>query len=90
MVILTPIENEFLQVFVKAAHKDLRGSLNQILPQSWIGRTGQEEEALLRWPPLSPNLTPYDFFFWEFVKDTVFVPPLPANFRDLRNRITVL
>jgi hypothetical protein len=22
------------------------------------------------------------------VKDTVFVPPLPANLRDLRNRIT--
>jgi hypothetical protein len=29
-----------------------------------------------------------DFFFWGFVKDTVFVPPLPANLRDLHNRIT--
>jgi hypothetical protein len=26
--------------------------------------------------------------FWGFVKDTVFVPPLPANLQDLRNRIT--
>jgi len=29
-----------------------------------------------------------DFFFWRFVKDTVFVPPLPANLQDLRNSIT--
>jgi hypothetical protein len=27
-------------------------------------------------------------FFWGFVKDTVFAPPLPANLQDLRNRIT--
>jgi hypothetical protein len=26
--------------------------------------------------------------FWGFVKDTVVVPPLPANLQDLRNRIT--
>jgi len=40
------------------------------------------------WPPWSPDLTPCDFFLWGFVKDTVFVPPLPANLQDLRNRIT--
>jgi hypothetical protein len=28
------------------------------------------------------------FFFWRFVKDIVFVPPLPANLQDLHNRIT--
>jgi hypothetical protein len=27
------------------------------------------------------------FFFWGFVKDIVFVPPLSANLQDLRNRI---
>ena len=53
-----------------------------------IGRTGQEDDALMRWPPRSPDLTPYDFFLWGFVKDTVFVPLLPANLQDLRNRIT--
>jgi hypothetical protein len=26
--------------------------------------------------------------FWGFVKDTVFVPPLPAKLQDQRNRIT--
>ncbi|PNF26462.1 hypothetical protein B7P43_G15373, partial [Cryptotermes secundus] len=35
------------------------------------GRTGQEDDALMLWPPV-----------------TVFVPPLPANLRDLRNLIT--
>ena len=53
-----------------------------------IGRTGQEDDALMRWPPRSPDLTPCDFSLWGFVKDTVFVPLLPANLQDLRNRIT--
>jgi len=53
----------------------------------YIGSTVQEDEALMRWPPRSPDLTPYDFFLWGFVKDTVFVPALPANLQDLRNRI---
>ena len=28
-----------------------------------IGRTGQDD-ALMRWPPWSLDLTPYDFFIW--------------------------
>jgi len=51
-------------------------------------RTGQEDDALMRWLPRSPDLTPCDFFLWRFVKETVSVPPLPANLQDLRNRIT--
>ena len=62
-----------------ARYKDVRRYLNRNLPQRWIGRTGKEDDALMRWPPRSPDLTPCEFFFWGFVKDTVFVPPLPAN-----------
>jgi hypothetical protein len=51
-------------------HKDVRVYLDQILPQRWTERTGQEDDALMRWPPRSPDLTPCDFFFWGFVKDT--------------------
>jgi hypothetical protein len=40
------------------------------------------------WPPRSPDLTQCDFFWGEFVKDTVFVPSLPADLQDLRSRIT--
>jgi hypothetical protein len=33
------------------------------------------------------DLTPPDFFLWEFAKDRVFVPRLPTNVDDLRTRI---
>jgi len=69
----------FQQVGSPAHYKDVRGYLNRNLPQSWTGRTGKEDDALMRWPPWSLDLTPRDFFFWGFVKDTVFVPPLPTN-----------
>jgi len=42
----------------------------------------------MRLPPWSPDLTPCGFFLRGFAKDAVFVPPLPANLQDLRNRIT--
>jgi hypothetical protein len=69
-------------------HKDVRGYLIRNLPQSWIGRKGNENHAFMRWPLRSPDLSPCEFFFWGFVEDTVFVSPLPANLQDLRNRIT--
>jgi len=61
-----------------AHYKDVRGYLNRNLPQRWIGRTGKEDGSLMRWPSRS-HLTPCEFFFWGFVKDTVFVPPLADN-----------
>jgi len=62
-----------------AQYKDELGYLNRNLLQRWIGRTGKEDDALMWWPPRSPDLTQRDFFFWGFVKDTLFVPPLFAN-----------
>ena len=62
-----------------AHYEEVRGYLNRNLPKKLIGHTGKEDDALLRWLPRSPDLTPCDFFFRGFVKDTVFVPPLPAN-----------
>ena len=44
----------------------VRESLNNSFPQHWIGRDGP-----IAWPPQSPDLTPLDFFFWGYVKDTV-------------------
>ena len=43
---------------------------------------------LMHWPPRSPDLTPCYFYLWEFVKDTVFVSPVPGNLQELRDRIT--
>jgi hypothetical protein len=50
---------------------------------AWIGRGG-----MIAWPTRSPDLTPLDFLVWGYVKDKVFVPPLPASFEELRTRIT--
>jgi hypothetical protein len=45
---------------------------------------------LMRWPPRSPDLAMCDLFLWGFIKDCVFVPPLPATLVDLRTRITAV
>ena len=62
---------------------EVREYLNTRFPGRWIGRA-----APIAWPPRSPDLTPLDFFLWGFVKDRVFVPPLPAKVVELRTRIT--
>jgi hypothetical protein len=35
-----------------------------------------------------PGFYTPEFFLWGFVKDRLFVPPLPANVVELRTRIT--
>ena len=37
--------------------------------------------------PRSPDPTPCDFFLWGYVKDQVYVPPLPASIAELKVRI---
>nr|GBN78055.1 Organic cation transporter protein [Araneus ventricosus] len=46
-----------------------------------------KDNVLFPCPARSPDITPCDFFFWCFVKDKVYVPPLPRNLEDLRTRI---
>jgi len=33
-------------------------------------------------------MTPCDFFLWGYVKERVYVPPLPADLDEFTNRIT--
>ena len=42
-------------------HNDIQDYLNTNLPQRWIGGCGQDDVALMCWPPRSPDLTPCDF-----------------------------
>jgi len=35
----------------------------------------------------SPDTTPSDFFLWGYVKDQVYVPPLPASVPEMKVRI---
>src|SRR5215510_5864562 len=67
---------------------EVREFLNNQIPQRWIGRTGPHDLALHQWPPRSPDLTVCEYFLWGFIKDSVYVPPLPATVIELRNRIT--
>jgi len=32
----------------------------------------------------TPDATPYDFFLWGYIKDQVYVPPLPTSIPELR------
>jgi len=34
-----------------------------------------------------PKMAPRDFFLWGYVKECVYVPPLPADLDELTNRI---
>jgi hypothetical protein len=52
-----------------------------------IGRKGPNDRACFAWPPPSPDLTPCDFYLWGFIKTRVYVPPLPADLPETRNRI---
>ena len=45
-------------------------------------------EVSRSWPPRWPDLTACDFFFGGFVKDSVYVPPLPMSLKELRDWIT--
>jgi hypothetical protein len=68
-------------------HLEVRHHLNTTLPQHWIGHTSNEDSALIPWPPRSPDLTPCDFLLWGYVKDKVYMPPLPRDLPELRQKI---
>ncbi|KAJ4433135.1 hypothetical protein ANN_15392 [Periplaneta americana] len=64
------------------AISNVRDDLNVALQQRRIGRTCVRDAHLSRLPPHSPDLTQCDFFMWGFVKDHVYVPPLPTTLDD--------
>jgi hypothetical protein len=67
-------------------HWEFRQYLNTVLPGRWIGRASGNDQPLL--PPRSPDITPCNFFLGGgYVKDRVFVPPLPRDLADLKARI---
>jgi hypothetical protein len=70
-------------------HLDVCRWLNNILPHGWIGKCAHEDLIFCPWPAPFADLTHCDYFLWGYVKDKVFVPPLPASIPDLKNRITV-
>jgi len=59
--------------------RDVRNFLDTKFPNRWIGRRG-EIEWLLR----SPDLSPFDYFLWDYLK--VYATK-PRNLEELRQRI---
>jgi len=68
-------------------HLTVRTFLNEHLPNRWIGHAGQNDQVFCKWPPRSTDLTVCDFFLWGYMKDRVYVPPLPATVDELQKRI---
>jgi len=68
-------------------HFDVRAHLIANFPSRWLGRPSRNESPLLIWPPWSPDLTPCDFFLWDYIKDCVDVAPMPRDLPQLRQRI---
>jgi hypothetical protein len=63
---------------------------NAALPNRWIGRARTADVEWMKWPPHSPNLTPYDFLLWDYIKEQEFVPLLPQITDEVKLRITQL
>jgi len=69
-------------------HRNVQVFLNCVLQKHWIQHAAKGDKHLLPWPPHSPDLTTCDFFLWGFVKDSVYVPPLPMSLKEIRDQIT--
>jgi hypothetical protein len=78
-----------LEMSVPHFHLEVRRYLNTTLSQRWIARTTRcnEDDALIPRPPRSLDLTPCDSFFWSYLKDKVYGPPLSRDLPELRQRI---
>ncbi|GBP45167.1 hypothetical protein EVAR_95819_1 [Eumeta japonica] len=59
----------------------VRKYLNNVFPNSWIGRDGP-----IPWPLRAPDLTPLDFYVWGQAKELVYATEV-QNVEDLRERI---
>lgn len=58
----------------------VREFLNEHFRDNWLGTNGP-----VRWPPRSPDLTPLDFFFWGFIKNSIYKVK-SNNVNELRRR----
>ena len=52
--------------------RPVRDWLGVKLPNKWAGR-GADTDLNIKWPPSSPNLTPFEFFLCGYIKIKVYV-----------------
>jgi len=58
--------------------RGVRNFLDTEIFNWWIGRRGQIE-----WAPCSPDLSPLNYFLWDYLKGKVYVTK-PRNLEELR------
>ena len=73
-----------------------RDRLNQVFGNNRVVGLGHNVE----WPPCLPDLTPCDFFTWEYLKDNFFSTPpwsidelkqtIVDNFNSLKDQLAVI
>lgn len=51
-----------------------------------LGLTSNSDSPLLPWPPWSSDLTPRNFL-WGYIKDRMYMPPMPHDLPQLRQNI---
>jgi hypothetical protein len=61
---------------------------NYGLLKSQVSRDMGWQERHVARPPRSPDFTPLEMFFWEYIKDSVYVPPLATVLPELAGCIT--
>ena len=76
-----PVENCCFQQDGAPTHyaRKIRDYLNQWFPDRWIGRRA----------PCSPDLTPCDFFLWDFLKSKVY-STWPQNLEETEQKIRAI
>jgi hypothetical protein len=60
-------------------HREVTILLNWKLPE-------RRQRRVHFWTPRSPDLTPLEFFLWDFVKNGVHVPPMTVALNNLKDR----
>uniref|UniRef100_A0A914V869 Uncharacterized protein n=1 Tax=Plectus sambesii TaxID=2011161 RepID=A0A914V869_9BILA len=63
-------------------HRDVRDGVNENFDGRWMGCGSPK----MPWPSCSPDMTPYDFFLWGFIKPTMYTTK-PRAVPELKDRI---
>ena len=70
-----------MQQIIFQQDSQVRAYLDATFPDRWLDRRGP-----LEWTPRSPDLTPYGFFLWGFIKSKVYATK-PRYLPTLEERI---
>lgn len=68
-------------------HNNVRNWLNIPVPNPRISHKGFNDIACFAMASTFTDFMLCDFYIWGFIKDRVYVPSLPTNLPNLRNRI---